>query len=105
MEKEVGDKIVWVLLGLVAIVAILGLVVLFTKITVSGGYFVSGGGRWYYGSSIVQYSPRDACALVGGTTTEPVMVYRNPYGTVMVVCVVGENFVEVPLVQTVKPTI
>ena len=90
-----------VLLGLVAIIGIIGLVILFSHITITGGYFTTtGGGRWYYGPSITQYTPQSICNIYGGSATEPIMVFRNEYGTLLTVCNVRGNYIAVPLVIT-----
>ncbi len=92
-------KLGLVLLGFVAIVAIGGLTVQLRD-TLTGGYYASGGGRWYYGPQKIQLQPDEACVYQGLEPLDPVQVYTNEYGTLLSLCRYGGELVGVPLVQT-----
>ncbi len=92
-------KLGLVLLGFVAIVAIGGLTVQLRD-SLTGQYYASGGGRWYYGPQRIQLAPDEACIYAGLEPVDPVHVYSNEYGTQLSLCKQGNGFVGVPLVQT-----
>jgi len=94
------QKLGLVLLGFVAVIAIGGLTIQLRD-TVTGEYYASGGGRWYSGPQIVQLSPDEACLYSGFEPLYPSRVESNKYGTLLSICKNGDQFVAVPVVQTV----
>ena len=94
------QKLGFIFLGLIAIVAIGGLLVQLQN-TMTGEYYASGGGRWYYGPMRAQMQPDEACIYAGLVPVYPQQVYRNEYGLVLSVCQQGDQRVGVPLTQTV----
>lgn len=100
VEKMV-TRLAVVFLGLIAVVAIGGLVFQLGNQSTTGSYAASGGGRYYYGPQIAQLEPREACIYSGFEPVEPIQVRSNKYGTYMALCKSGSSYVEIPLVQTV----
>jgi len=94
------QKLALLLLGLIAVVAIVGLTVQL-KDTLTGQYVASGGGRFYYGPMKAQLQPDEACIYQGFDPLSPQQVYTNEFGTLMSVCRNGDQFVGVPIVQTI----
>ncbi len=94
------QKIALALLAVVAVLAV-GLFTLELKNETTGQYYASGGGRYYYGTMKAQLQPDEACIYQGFEPVYPVQVYTNEYGTLMSLCKLGEQFVGVPIVQTV----
>ncbi len=94
------QKLGVIFLGLIALVAIGGLIIQLQN-TLTGQYYASGGGRWYYGPQRAQMQPNEACIYAGLQPVYPQQVYTNEWGTLLSVCQQGSNFVGVPLVQTV----
>lgn len=54
---EEGKGLTLIILGIVAVIAVVGLVLLFSKAGATGGYVM--------GSSFVQFEPKEACARIG----------------------------------------
>jgi len=94
-------KLALVFLGLIAVVAIGGLTVQL-KDVVTGSYYASGGGKYYYGPQIAQLQPDEACIYQGLEPSYPWKVYTNEYGTVMSMCKRNGELVGVPVVQTIQ---
>ncbi len=94
------QKLGFIFLGLIALVAIGGLLIQIQN-TLTGDYTASGGGRWYYGPLRAQMEPSEACIYAGLQPVYPQQVYSNEYGTMMSVCQQGSQMVGVPLTQTV----
>ena len=89
-----------ILFLLVAVVGI-GILVSELKDDLTGRYTAGGGGRWYYGPQKAQLSPSEACEYSGLQPLHPERVYSNEYGSLMSLCRSGNQFVGVPLVQTI----
>ncbi len=68
---------------------------------ITGQYYASGGGSWYYGPQAAQLDPDQACIYAGFEPIYPVRVATNEYGTVVSICKFGSEWVSVPVVQTV----
>jgi hypothetical protein len=94
------QKLALILLGFVALVAIGGLT-LQLRDSLTGQYYASGGGRWYYGPQKAQMSPSEACLYAGLVPAEPPRVFTNAYGTLLSACYKDGQLVGVPLIQTV----
>jgi hypothetical protein len=94
------NKLGLIFLGFVAVVAIGGLT-MHLRDTMTGQYYASGGGRWYYGPQPAQLAPDEACVYAGLEPLYPVQVYTNEYGTLMSLCSQNGNLVGVPLTQTI----
>ena len=86
-----------------AFVALMGFGILVSELSgvLTGQYYVSGGGRWYYGAQKAQLSPEEACVYGGFAPLAPARVYHNEYGTIMSMCRDGNQMIGVPLVQTI----
>ena len=97
----VPEKFAWVLLGLVAVFAILGLVLMFVRVGYTGGFVTGGGGRWYYGPNIAKFTPQEACENAGCDSLVPQTVVRNQYGTELAVCDCAGEELQFPLVQVI----
>jgi len=95
MENKLG----LLFLGIIAIVAVGGLT-LTIRDSVTGEYFASGGGRYYYGPQKIQLAPDEACIYSGYEPVYPVQVKTNEFGTLVSVCRSPQGYVTVPLVQT-----
>ncbi|OYT32514.1 hypothetical protein B6U93_01580 [Candidatus Woesearchaeota archaeon ex4484_78] len=93
------------LLVFVALIAGAVLFVNFQNNSISGGFSAAGGGRYYYGSQIVQLMPQDACARIGCESTEPVYV-KSGFGGSYTKCLCYRNGVYkeewVPLIQVIN---
>ncbi|RJQ19445.1 hypothetical protein C4580_05205 [Candidatus Woesearchaeota archaeon] len=87
------------LLAVIGAFAVGGFLVNFDVIT--GQYYASGGGEWYYGPQPAQLPPDQACIYQGFEPVEPWHVYTNEYGTLLSVCKANGQLIGVPLVQTV----
>jgi len=94
------QKLALLFLGLIAVVATVGLTMQIKEL-VTGSYVASGGGRYYYGPQKAQMQPDEACVYSGFEPVVPWQVYTNEWGTVMSACRVGNQYVGVPVVQTV----
>lgn len=95
------QKLSLMIFGLIALVAVGG-IILELKDTVTGQYYAGGGiGRWYGGTQRVQLQPDEACIYSGLQPLHPWRVYTNEYGSPMSLCQKGDVFVGVPVWQTV----
>ncbi|MEM3153945.1 MAG: hypothetical protein QW165_00030 [Candidatus Woesearchaeota archaeon] len=94
------QKLGFLLLGFVALIALSGLIIQIQN-SVTGEYYASGGGRWYYGPQRAQMQPDEACMFAGMKPVYPQQVYTNEWGTLMAVCDAGGRMVGVPLTQTI----
>ncbi len=94
------------LMVFIAIAAILMLFFNFNNNNVSGSFTATGGGRYYYGQQIVQFSPEEACSYFGCQVGNPIHLTAGTFGTYQVACSCIENGVEsikwVPLVQVIN---
>jgi len=93
-------RVALVFLAIISVVAISGLIFEFTNAGSSGLYVSGGGGRWYYGSNIVQLQPDEACIYSGYAPLDPWRVERNEFGTIVSLCNDNGRIVTVPVVQT-----
>ena len=94
------QKLALLFFGLIALVAIGG-IVLELRDTVTGQYYAYGGGRWHTGTQIVQLEPDEACIYSGFEPVYPVRVESNKYGTLVSICKSGDQYVSVPVIQTI----
>lgn len=86
-------------MAVVAAFAVAGFLVNFDVVT--GQYYASGGGRYYYGPQKALLQPDEACTYAGFQPLDPWRVESNEYGNLMSVCRDGGQYVMVPLLQTV----
>ena len=94
------QKLALVFLGLIAVVAIGGLILKVGNVA-TGQYVAVGGGRYYYGPQRAQMQPDEACIYAGFEPIYPPRIFTNEYGTVVSECKRGSGTVIVPLVQTI----
>lgn len=94
MENKFG----LIFLGIIGVLAIGGLITEFRDVT--GQYYASGGGRYYYGPQKIHLQPDEACIYSGLQPIYPVQVYTNQFGTLMSLCDYNGQKVGVPTVQT-----
>lgn len=88
------------IVGLVLAVAVIGFTLEYKSMT--GQYYSSGGGEWYYGELTIQLQPSEACEYAGFEPIYPERVERNEYNTLMSVCKFNGQYVRVPVVQTAR---
>lgn len=86
---------------LMGLIALVGIGVLFYSSGVTGNYYATGGGKWYYGWQIAQFMPKDACEVRDCTAVSPIEVYTNQYGSQFAVCDCFGERVGVPMVQKI----
>lgn len=87
-----GKGLTLVILGIIAIIAVVGLVLLFSKASATGNYAIA--------STFAQYEPKEACDIVGCPLkgVEGASGYATQ-GPLMAICSCAGGDVRTPLVR------
>ncbi len=93
MAEEGGKGLALVVLGIVGVIAVVGLVMLFGKATTTGQYVM--------GSEFVQFEPKELCEERVGCPLKSVEggIYYSSKGPLVAVCACPGGDVRAPLVR------
>lgn len=90
---EEGKGLALVILGIVAVIAVVGMVLLFSKANTTGNYVM--------GSEFVQFNPNEVCEQKVGCPLKSVEggIYYSSSGPLLAVCACPGGDVRTPLVR------